>query len=111
MNFRLIPCLSMLYFRRKITMEIIAIESQAFNAIIKKIESIKDELAKNKNQLLSDEWLDNADVCGLLKISSRTLQNLRDRKAFPFTKKGKKIYYKASDIQTYLEDGYNGKEN
>jgi len=51
-------------------------------------------------------WLTGDDVCKILRISKRTLQNYRDHCILPFSQIGRKIYYRASDIQTYLDLHY-----
>ena len=56
--------------------------------------------------LKSDKWLSSEEVCYLLMISKRTLQSYRDRGILPFAQIGRKLYYKASDIQAYLELHY-----
>lgn len=40
------------------------------------------------------DWLHNGDVCRLLNISKRTLQNYRDRRIIPYTQFAGKILYK-----------------
>jgi len=85
------------------------IEEQMLNRIFQEINSLKSELQsalQKQSKKLSDTWLDNQDVMELLKISPRTLQNLRDSKTLPFSKVGGKIYYKASDVENLLEGGY-----
>ena len=47
--------------------------------------------------------LDNQEVCLILKISPRTLQNLRDTDQISYSQIGKKIYYKKEDIQKFIE--------
>ena len=49
------------------------------------------------------EWLDNQEVCLILKISPRTLQNLRDTDQISYSQMGRKIYYKKKDIQKFIE--------
>jgi MerR family transcriptional regulator, repressor of the yfmOP operon len=56
--------------------------------------------------LNSNKWLSSEQVCCLLMISKRTLQSYRDRGTLPFSQIGRKIYYKASDIQAYLDSHY-----
>jgi MerR family transcriptional regulator, repressor of the yfmOP operon len=51
-------------------------------------------------------WLTSDEVCHLLGISKRTLQNYRNNGILPFSQIGRKIYYKASDIDDYLERHY-----
>lgn len=53
-----------------------------------------------------EKWLSTDEVCYLLRISTRTLQNYRDNGVLPFAQIGRKIYYKASDIQEYLTRHY-----
>lgn len=87
------------------------VDEQKLDQIVEEIGSLRQELkiqqVKNTKKL-SETWLDNQDVMDLLKVSPRTLQNLRDTQALPFSKVGGKIYYKASDVEKYLEGGYNG---
>jgi MerR family transcriptional regulator, repressor of the yfmOP operon len=51
-------------------------------------------------------WLSADEVCHLLRISKRTLSNYRTNGVLPFSQIGRKIYYKASDIDDYLENHY-----
>jgi len=53
--------------------------------------------------LLVKKWLSNEDVCCLLGISKRTLQNYRDQRRIPFYQIGRKIYYKVNDVDYFLE--------
>jgi hypothetical protein len=56
------------------------------------LHELRSEKIKNCKKL-SETWLDNQEVMELLKVSPRTLQNLRDTRALPFSKVGGKIYY------------------
>jgi hypothetical protein len=101
-------------------MEVITIENQAFSQLLTNIENLTREIRSqnqsnitNSNQpkpkeklALGDEWLDNEDVCKLLRVTKRTLQNYRDNFVLPFSQIGKKILYKASDVQFILEKNY-----
>lgn len=53
--------------------------------------------------LLGNKWLTGDHVCHILEISKRTLQNYRDRGILPFAQIGRKIYYKATDLDEFLE--------
>jgi DNA-binding transcriptional MerR regulator len=57
------------------------------------------------NTPLSD-WIDSQDVMQALHISPRTLQTFRTNGTLPYSRIGRKLYYKQSDIQKILEDGY-----
>jgi len=87
------------------------IDEQKLNRIFDEIDSLRRELKTEKSKTskkLSETWLDNQEVMELLKISLRTLQNLRDSKSLPFSKIGGKIYYKASDVEKILNENYHG---
>ncbi len=60
-------------------MNVITIESEAFQAIIEKINSIEEFIIANQpNQTdFKESWIDGNDVCNFLNISQRTLQRLR----------------------------------
>ena len=88
-------------------MNVITIESEAFQQIVKRLEAINEKLNKEKGTSpLSEVWMDNQDVCELLHISKRTLQHYRDSGKLPFSQIGAKIYYKASDIDAFLQSNY-----
>lgn len=89
-------------------MNVITIESATFQKLLESIEEIKGELNNLKDRSpLKEVWMDNQKVCELLFISKRTLQNYRDTSKLKFSQKGHKIYYKASDIDTFLNSNYN----
>ena len=54
---------------------------------------------------LSD-WIDSQIVMQALHISSRTLQTLRTNGTLPFSRIGRKLFYKRSDILRILQDNY-----
>jgi hypothetical protein len=88
-------------------MNVITLESEAFQQIVSKLEAISTTLIKNKKTTpLSDVWMDNQDLCELLHISKRTLQHYRDSGKIPFSQVGAKIYYKAKDIDDFLHSHY-----
>jgi len=91
-------------------MQVITIESQAFQKIVNQLEAINEKLNQQKDKTpLTDIWIDNQDVCELLHVSKRTLQHYRDSGKLPFSQIGAKIYYKASDVDGFLEDNYKKK--
>jgi hypothetical protein len=68
------------------------------------LQSKKDE--DSGLSLLTKHWLSGDMVCHLLMISKRTLQSYRDRGILPFAQISRKIYYKDSDIDEYLNQHY-----
>jgi len=88
-------------------MEYITISTQAFQAIIDKIDKINDRLdLQQPLPMLDDTWLDIQEACILLRLSKRTLQKYRVQGVLPFSQVNGKIYFKASDIQKHLEKNY-----
>ena len=83
-------------------MRIINIEESVFEKMMDKFGAFtrKVEAICNRNQDKSmAEWLDNQDVCMILNISKRSLQNYRDNGTLPYTQIGHKMYYKSDDIE------------
>lgn len=70
------------------------------------LKNYLNEKLTNKTNVNNNNWLTNGDVIQILRISSRTLQSYRDRGILPFAQIGRKIYYKASDIDEYLDRHY-----
>ena len=88
-------------------MHIMTVESEAFQKLVEKLDAISVKLNNHKETTpLSVIWVDNQDVCELLHISKRTLQHYRDSGKLPFSQIGAKIYYKASDIDAFLQSNY-----
>ncbi|WP_439848461.1 helix-turn-helix domain-containing protein [Riemerella anatipestifer] len=48
--------------------------------------------------------MDTQEVCQLLGISKRTLQNYKDRNLLPYSYINRKNYYKRSDVLHLLEN-------
>jgi len=86
-------------------MEIVNIEAKTFEAILSKFEGFTarmEHLCRLHDDKGANEWLDNQDVCLLLKISPRTLQTLRDNGTLAYTQISHKTYYKPADVEKIL---------
>ncbi|MFH0761434.1 MAG: helix-turn-helix domain-containing protein [Bacteroidota bacterium] len=59
-----------------------------------------------KSQNSTEKWLTTAEAADYLRVTSRTMQNYRDRGMIPFSQVGSKIYYKPSDLEEYLQQHY-----
>ena len=53
-----------------------------------------------------DDWVDSQIVMQALYISPRTLQTLRTNGTLPYSRIGRKLFYKRSDILRILQDNY-----
>lgn len=84
------------------SMNLVAIEKSAFSQLNEIFEDffIKSEkmMANNKDKRLG-EWLDSEDVCNMLGICGRTLQNLRRNGIVGYTKICNKTYYRMDDVE------------
>ena len=56
--------------------------------------------------LNGDRYLTEKEVAAVLKVSRRTLQNLRNNRVLPFILLGGKALYREHDIQRLLEANY-----
>ncbi|CAH0335079.1 hypothetical protein FVB9288_00699 [Flavobacterium sp. CECT 9288] len=66
-----------------------------------------EEILKHYRPVMNGEiYLTGHDVCEMLHISKRTLQQYRDDRILPFIQIGGKIIFKQSDILTALEQNY-----
>ncbi len=79
-------------------------------ALLEAVVGIKNELLyirKYFHPLLKGEiYLSGEQVCEMLHISKRTLQQYRDDGLIPFIKLERKILFRESDIVKVLEDNY-----
>ena len=57
-------------------------------------------------KLNGDRYLTDREVSEVLKVSRRTLQNLRNNRVLPFILFGGKALYREYDIQRLLEANY-----
>ncbi|MCT4645790.1 MAG: helix-turn-helix domain-containing protein [Carboxylicivirga sp.] len=85
---------------------VVIVDEHLFNKLMSKIDHLSDKIDNiniAKNDGFKDRWYITEDVCKLLNVSRRTLQTMRDNKIIAYKKTGRKIYYKASEIESYLE--------
>lgn len=78
-----------------------------FEAVNQISQNIQNHTSTIKSSISGEYFLDNNEVCEMLHISSRTLQDYRDKGLIGFYKIEGKILYKLSDIQAMLEKHYN----
>ena len=60
----------------------------------------------NKQDFISDPFIDNARFMQLMGISVKTAQSWRDSGLVSFSQIGNKIYYRVSDIKQLLEKNH-----
>ena len=75
--------------------------------MILQLRSRIEEILKNYRPIMNGEiYLSGEDVCKLLHISKRTLQQYRDDKILPYIQIGGKIIFKETDLMSVLEQNY-----
>ncbi|MBW7941049.1 MAG: helix-turn-helix domain-containing protein [Candidatus Kuenenia stuttgartiensis] len=79
----------------------------AYQEMITQLRNRIEDILKNYRPIMNGEiYLSGEEVCQLLHISKRTLQQYRDDNILPFIQIGGKIIYKESDIMMVLERNY-----
>jgi hypothetical protein len=92
-------------------MEVITVESKAYNDLIAKIDRIAQCIAdyqeerktERETENEADTWVDSYEVCTFLKISRRTLQRLRAGNEVSYSLIRGKTFYRISEIRRLLE--------
>ncbi len=85
-------------------------EADDMQVVLSAISSVSrriKEVAQTHKPLFGGEhFLTGKEVCELLYISPRTLQDYRDRRIIPYTQFAGKILYKVSDLEKMLKENY-----
>ncbi len=63
------------------------------------------------SEQIAGEWVDSKRAMTILKISKRTMQDLRDNGTLAYSKLMGKFFYKAEDLVKLLESNYLKKGN
>ena len=85
-------------------------DTDDMQVVLSAISSVSRRIKKvaqtHKPLFGGERFLTGKEVCELMYISPRTLQDYRDRRIIPYTQFAGKILYKASDLERMLEDNY-----
>lgn len=74
-----------------------------FTELEELLVTIRQALKNRTPHLNGEKFLSNRDVCRMLHVSSRTLQDWRDTGKIPFIQIKGKILYKQSEIVRWIE--------
>ena len=85
-------------------MQAVPMSKSQFEAVQKALDEIKESMEKLTSP--SEHFIDNQAFMNLMKISSRTAQTWRDEGMIGYSQHGKKIYYRMSDIDRFLDAQY-----
>ena len=86
-------------------MEVVIISKGKYEEMVGKLNLLSDrvnEIIGKREEGKLSRWMDNQDVCQLLRISPRTLQTLRDNGTLAYSQIGHKIFYKPEDVQSIV---------
>ena len=84
-------------------MEIVVIEKKTFEQMIGAFADFASQVKKLCNSNNNETWLNNDAACKLLQLSKRTMQSFRDSGAIAFSQIGHKCFYKASDVELFIQ--------
>ena len=82
-------------------MEFVCIEAKTFEDMRMALELLKKKVETLSQRHLPKrmgKWLDNQEVCAILRISTRTLQSLRSTGALSYTQIDRRTYYQEQDV-------------
>lgn len=83
-------------------MNVITIQSELWESLNKKIETIQEKVEQEKREAWENEWVDNEAFLKRLNISRKTGQSYRDARLIKFSQIGNKIFYRNKDIEDFL---------
>ena len=95
-------------------MNIVTIEEQTFKQVCGWFSGFASQVERicKESVCQPEKWLSGREVCALLGISIRSLQNYRDSGKLGYSQIGNKLYYKSDDIERLIaECTENKKEN
>lgn len=79
---------------------------QFFTVLDEMLDSVSQALKNCTPHLNGEKFLTNKDVCQMLHISSRTLQDWRDNRIIPFIQIKGKILYRESEVMKRIESNF-----
>ena len=86
------------------TMELIVTSPEKIQELVNQAvsQAVSEVLPKVYRQMYKKPVYSNDEVCDLLKVSKRHLQYLRDTEQITFIQNGRKILYRAEDLEAFF---------
>ena len=84
-------------------MERINFKENPFKQVNLKGDGHNKVIIQSPEEPMNSNWLSLDETCRLLRVSKRSCQNYRDRRLIPFYQFGRKIIFKASEVDEFLE--------
>jgi len=79
----------------KMTQMLVSLQSAGIAGVL--------DATTTEDSLRQDQWLDNQDLCDLLKVTPRSLQRYRSDGLLPYKLLHKKSFYSKEDVLKFLE--------
>ena len=86
-------------------MEIVSIEKKTFEMMVAAFGALSEKVAalrRKSDTRRMERWLTGEEVCRQLRISSRTLQTLRDRRLIGYSQINRRFYYKPEEVKRLI---------
>ena len=83
-------------------MEAVILSKEDYNELKSELLEIKNHV--RKIVVPNEAFLDNNEFTNMMNISPRTAQLWRDNGKIGYSQEGKKIYYRLSDIEKFLDN-------
>lgn len=84
------------------SMEVITIEKRTWEQLLQEMQVLTarvEMLSRKYQDRKLSKWLDSDEVCELLRISPRTLQELRSKHRIGYAQIGCKFYYRPEEVE------------
>ena len=85
-------------------MEAVILSRESLEKIERDLEEIKIHV--KKITVPNESFINNKQFTKLMGVSARTAQTWRNEGEIGFSKEGKKIYYRLSDIENFMDAHY-----
>jgi len=83
-------------------MEVITIEKSTWEQLLQEMQLLTarvEMLSRRCQDRKLSKWLDGDEVCDLLRISPRSLQELRSKHRIGYAQIGRKFYYRPEEVE------------
>ncbi|MBU8882371.1 DNA-binding protein [Flavobacteriaceae bacterium JJC] len=87
-------------------MEAIVLSADQFSELVTKINELIEKFERG-TAAHRETFVDNKKFLEIMGVSQRTGQAWRDEGKIAFSQVGKKIYYKMSDVEKFLNEHHN----
>lgn len=78
------------------------ITEEDYRGLLNQLNTIEKKLDRITPEKLEEVTYTSEQVCKMLGIATKTLQNYRDRKSIGFSQVGSKVWYTAKDVHEFL---------